>query len=199
MDFLSLCTDTVSVFKSNGEKFDNIPANVQSDLIFIPGIKPLIDSGDLIHRKMSNGGEETYEVIDPGFHEEFYGISAGYQMNVKKLGIPEAQQAIQNVTYNINGNNARINQNSTDHSTNIVNANPNAVELLAALRSELENLNISEDEKQSAVELLDVVDAQMQSEKPSRTVISAMFDALPQVATISGNMSEIIDKFQTIF
>ncbi len=197
MNFSSLCTDVVSVLKTNGDRFDGISANVQSDSIFIPGTKPFIESGDLINRKMSNGGEETYEVIDPGFREKFHSIAASYHIQVKKLGIPETQKAIQHVTtYNINGNNARINKNSTDNSTNIVNTNPNALELLAALRSELKNLNISEDEKQSAGELLDVVNTQIQSEKPSRTVISTMLAALPQVAEITEIISELLPLLQ---
>ena len=58
---------------------------------------------------MSNGAEETFLVIDPNFHEELFGMQAHYQMKVKKLGLPEAKKAIQNITYNISGNNARVN------------------------------------------------------------------------------------------
>ena len=46
----------------------------------------------MIQRKMSNGGEETYEVIDPGFHEGIGGIKAHYQMTHRKLGLPEAER-----------------------------------------------------------------------------------------------------------
>ncbi len=82
--------DTVSLIKKNGEKTDGIRANVQKRKIFInlsdffrPNI--LIETGDLILRKMSNGGEETYEVIDPGFNESSRNTQAGYQMEVKKV------------------------------------------------------------------------------------------------------------------
>lgn len=112
MGFAALMTDTVSVLKQNGDSFEGIKASVQSDKIFIEGAQPYIEAGDLVRRKMSNGGEETFKVLDPGFHEEFHPIPAGYQMKVVKLGVPGAARHIQNITYNVSGYNARINQNS---------------------------------------------------------------------------------------
>ena len=66
---------------------------------------------------MANGGEETYEVIDPGFHATFHEIEAHYQARVKKLGIPEAKKAVQILTINQYGDNSRVNQNSIDNSS----------------------------------------------------------------------------------
>lgn len=86
MSHSSLLTDTVSILKKDGTKHEGLKASVQRDKIFISGATLLIESGDLAQRKMSNGGQETFEIIDPGFHEAFHGISAGYQMQVKKLG-----------------------------------------------------------------------------------------------------------------
>lgn len=110
MAFNRFLTDTVSLLKKNGMTIDGIQASVQKDKIFIEGADILIESGDLIHRVMSNGGQETYSVIDPGFQEKFHRIPAGYQMEVRKLGLPEANRAIQNITYNISGTNNRVNQ-----------------------------------------------------------------------------------------
>ena len=128
MVFDDLLTDRVSLIKQDGSVAEGIKASVQKNKIFIQGTDHLIEPRDLIQRKMSNGGEETYEVIDPGFHEKFHGIPAGYQMDVRKLGIPEAKSAIQNITYNVTGHNARINQNSVDQSVNIVNVAPDVLE-----------------------------------------------------------------------
>ena len=89
---------------------------------------------------MSNGGEETFEVIDPGFHERFHGIPAGYQMEVRQLGIPEARSAIQNITYNVTGQNARINQNSVDQSINIIELSSDMAENIRALRDEVNRI-----------------------------------------------------------
>ena len=133
MAFDSLLTDTVSLIKQDGTTVGGIKASVQSKNIFIQGHEPLIESGDLVQRKMSNGAEETYEVIDPGFHEEFHGIPARYKMDVRKLGVPEAKSAIHSVTYNVTGNNARINQNSVDQSVNVVRWTSDVAENLEAL------------------------------------------------------------------
>jgi len=112
MPFSKLMTDVVSLIKKNGDRTDDIQASVQDKLIFINGLNILIEPGDLIYRKMSNGAEETYKVIDPGFHEKFHMIHAGYQIKHKKLGLPEARKAIKNITYNntvnIHGDNKGI-------------------------------------------------------------------------------------------
>lgn len=84
LSFSSMLTDIISVIKKDGQRFENIRASVQSDKIFIMGSVPLIEAGDLINRKMSNGGSETYLVEDPGFRENLGGIPAHYQMKVRK-------------------------------------------------------------------------------------------------------------------
>lgn len=96
MSLSSLMKDTVSLLKKNGEKTDGIKASVQKRKIFINRSDVLIETGDLIQRKMSNGGEETYEVIDPGFYERHGGIPAHYQMDVKKIELSEAKKTTQN-------------------------------------------------------------------------------------------------------
>jgi len=97
MSLSSLMKDTVSLLKKNGEKTDGIKASVQKRKIFIDRSDVLIATGDLIQRKMSNGGEETYEVIDPGFYERHGSITAHYQMDVKKLGLSEAKTITRHV------------------------------------------------------------------------------------------------------
>lgn len=109
MKFSRHMIDNISLIKKDGERIDNIKASVQSKKIFIMQSDILIEIGDLIQRKMSNGGEETYEVIDPVFYEKSHGIPAHYQIKHRKLGLPEAKKAVQNITYNqnihIGGNN----------------------------------------------------------------------------------------------
>jgi len=195
MGFAALMTDTVSVLKQNGQTFEGIRASVQSDKIFIQGTEPLIEIGDLIRRKMSNGAEETFRVLDPGFHEKFHSIPAGYQMRVVKLGVPEATKAIQNITYNITGHNARINQNSVDNSTNVVSVNPDVVELLVALRSEIFRMDLSPEQMRSASELLDTAEAQIQGGKPSKPVLSAVLKALPHAANVTAIVSSLLSMF----
>lgn len=192
MPFNDLLTDTVSLLKQNGESVDGIKASVQKDKIFIQRSDLLIESGDLIQRVMSNGAEETYKVIDPGFHERFHSIPAGYQMDVHKLGLPEAKSAVQNITYNISGTNNRINQNSTDNSINIASPSRDIQEHLDALRNEVKNLGLPQDEEIASYEVIDAVETQFKSEKPSKTVVKTLLSALPNAASIASIGSFII-------
>ncbi len=195
MGFDTLLTDTVSVLKQDGERFEGIKAAVDSDKISIMRSDILIETGDLVSRKMSNGAEETFRVLDPGFHEKFHSIPAGYQMRVVKLGVPEAAKAIQNITYNITGHNARLNQNSVDNSTNVVSVNPDVVELLVALRNEISRMDLSPEQMRAASELLDTAEAQIQGGKPSKPVLSAVLKALPHAANVTAIVSSLLSMF----
>jgi hypothetical protein len=190
--FSSLMRDKVSVLKNNGEVFDEVQASVQSKKTFIQRSDILIETGDLIQRLMSNGAIETYEVIDPGFHEGLGGIPAGYQIVHKNLGLPEAKKAIQSITYNLSGANSRVNNNSVDNSTNILNNNSELLEGVAALREEIQRINLSEQETQDALEVVDAIDIQCQSEKPSKVVVGALVKSLPTFASIASIGSLIV-------
>lgn len=185
MSISSLLKDNVSLLKKNGDRVDNISASVQSKKIFIQRSDILIETGDLIQRKMSNGGEETYEVIDPGFHESHGPIAAGYQMTHKKLGLPEAEKAVETITYNIIGPNARVNNHSTDNSTNVVNINSDVSEHIAMLRSEIERLLGDSREKQEAFEMIDAIEGQFTTEKPSKAVVKTLLASLPSAGSIA--------------
>ena len=195
MGFDTLLSDTVSVLEQDGQRFEGIKAAVDSDKISIMRSDIPIETGDLVSRKMSNGAEETFRVLDPGFHEKFHSIPAGYQMRVVKLGVPEAAKAMQNITYNITGHNARINQNSVDNSTNVVSVNPDVVELLAALRSEISRMDLSPEQMRSASELLDTAEAQIQGGEPSKPVLSAVLKALPHAANVAAIVSSLLSMF----
>ena len=192
MPFNDLLTDTVSLLKQNGEAVDGIKASVQKDKIFIQRSDLLIESGDLMRRVMSNGAEETYKVISPGFREKFHSIPAGYQMDVHKLGLPEAKSAMQNITYNISGTNNRVNQNSTDNSINIASLSSDIQGYLDALRDEVKNLGLTQDEEIASYEVIDAVETQFKSEKPSKTVVKTLLSALPNAASIASIGSFII-------
>ena len=84
MSFKNTLNDRVRVMRFSGEEHADIPASVQKNKIFIQQSDILIETGDFVERKMSNGDIELYEVIDPGFHEGLGSIPAGYQMIVKK-------------------------------------------------------------------------------------------------------------------
>lgn len=185
MVFDDLLTDTVSLIKHDGTTVEGIKASVQTNKIFIQGKKPLIESGDLIQRKMSNGAEETFEVIDPGFHEDFHSIPARYQMRVRKLGIPEAKSAIQSITYNVTGHNTRINQNSIDQSVNVVQPPPDVTDNLEALRAEIQRLIQDPSKRQEATEVVDAIEEQFNSGAPKKSVVQALVRGLPSAGSIA--------------
>jgi len=191
-DIDRLMRDKVSLLKKTGEQIENIKASVQRKKIFINRSDIMIESGDLIQRKMSNGGEETFEVIDPGFHEKFHAISAHYQMDVRKLGIPEAERAIQNITYNITGNNVRIYKNSTDNSVNIVYENPELFTKIEELREEIKTLNLTKEREVEALEIVDGIKNNIESGRPNKTIIDTLLVALPKAANIASIGSFIL-------
>lgn len=90
-----LHSDSVSLLKTNGEKVANLWASVQGERIFMQSRLGLrIEEGDLIQRSLSNGTEELYRVIDPGFYEGRLTGGPGYQMQVRKLAPADAASAI---------------------------------------------------------------------------------------------------------
>lgn len=193
MPFSELMTDTICVLKQNGERFDSIKANVQKKSIVAMTSAVLIEPGDLIQRNMSNGGVETFRVIDPGFHESFGGIPASYQMEVVKLGLPEANKAINNITYNISGNNVRINQNSIDNSTNILNVHNGISELVEQLRNEIQSITDSNINKEEALEIVQELEIQLSSETKNKTVIKSLLSTLPSIESVTNIANGIKD------
>lgn len=185
MSISNMLRDKVSLIKKNGERTDNIKASVQAKKIIIQRSDVLIESGDLIQRIMSNGGEETYEVIDPGFHEGIGSISAGYQLTHKKLGLPEAEKLVHSITYNISGSNARVNNNSVDNSTNIVNENSEVAEHITLLRQEIQRLIDSSQDQKDALEIVDAIEGQFESQAPSKAVMKTLISALPHAGSIA--------------
>lgn len=184
MTFSDMLNDNVTLMKKNGDRVEGIKASVQSKKIFINRSDILIETGDLIQRKMSNGGEETYEVIDPGFHESFGSIEAHYQMTHRKLGLPEAKAAVQSITYHISGPNARVNNHSTDNSVNTVNINPDVAEHISMLRHEVRRL-LPDNEQQPALEVVDAIEGQFESSSPSKVVVRTLLGALPSAGSIA--------------
>ncbi len=153
MPFDDFMTDKVSILKKNGDKIESVGASVQPPTIFINRGDILIEYGDLVQRTMSNGGEETFEVVDPGFKERFGGFDAHYQMQVRTLGIPEAIEAVKSINVHVSGNYARINTNSIDNSTNIYDSIEDLREHITALRSEIERIGSPDD-----LEIVDAID-----------------------------------------
>ena len=195
MSFDKNMTDAITVLKPNGEVIGDLKACVTGDEIHLQRSDVLIEPCDLIERRTSNGGKETFEVIDPGFYEASMGFEAHYQMRVRKLGLPESKQRIESITYNITGNNARVNNHSVDNSTNTVNINAEAKQYLDGIRQIIVSLS-DQKQKEEALEIVDAVEGQLASNKPSKTVVAALLSALPHMASISTLVSSLISVIQ---
>lgn len=193
MSLANMMNDSIELLKSDGTKKSGLKASVQRTKVFMDFDDILVEPSDLIIRRMSNGAEETYRVIDPGFHEKFHSIKAHYQMEVQKLGLPEAKSAQQSITFNISGNNARINQNSIDHSTNVVQIDSSAIQYLESLRKEIEGSALEAAEKTAAHEIIDEVDGAFRNGNPKKSVITALLNALPHVEKITAIAQAIIN------
>lgn len=136
-------------------------------------------------RKASNGAEETYEVINPIFHEQFGGIPANYEIEVKKLGIPEAKQHIQSITYNVSGAGARVNHQSVDNSVNTTVLDSTVAGGLSTIREEIERSGLPKAEIEAALEVVDELKQQFEAGKPRKSIVSALIGALPSIAGIT--------------
>ncbi|HHW4400202.1 hypothetical protein [Aeromonas veronii] len=184
MPFSDMMTDTVDVLKADGAKHANVKSIVDGTTITIMGPTFIVEHGDLVMRRMSNGGEETYKVLDPVFTEQFHDIPACYDLKVKKLGIPEAKAAVQHITYNFNGHNARVNNSSVDNSVNTVQIDNRAQTYINELREALKAAPLSAVGREEALEVADAIEAQFESGKPKKSVISALLAGLPALESI---------------
>ncbi|MNF58719.1 hypothetical protein D3C84_402870 [compost metagenome] len=188
--FEEFMNDTIAIQKQNGDKVEGLKASVQSPLIHLDNPAVVVEIGDLIERRMSNGAIETYEVLDPDFYEAFHGFPPHYKLRVRKLGVPEAKARVQSITYNISGHNARVNHDSVDNSTNTVTIGNDLQDYVDALRQVISTLGDAQ--RKDASEIVDAVAANLASQKPSKTVVSALLSALPHLASISTITSSIL-------
>lgn len=96
----------------------------------------------------------------------------------------KAQRAMQHITYNISGSNARVNNHSTDNSVNTVTFTT-VSNHIQELRDEIERAPLTLDKKAEAVEVVDEIEAQVASGKPKKGVLSALFASLPTIESIT--------------
>jgi len=191
--------DRIDILKQDGSAFTGIKAAVEQGKVhlnFVDGL--IILSGDLIRRKMSNGGEEIFEVIDPIFYEKFYDIPAHYELIVRRMGSQEGLQPQQNITYNISGPNARISQNSTDKSLNIALGDSRIDSLLSELRKGLEEAGLGDVECQNALEIVDEIEVQFSSGSAKEVVVKALLDSLPAITAISNLGTAILGHISRV-
>ena len=184
--------DVISLVKQDGTRTDGIRATVAgSDFIKVDGNQYVIEPNDVLLRKLSTGVEEAYRVIDPTFYDESH-FGPHYQLKVKKLGLPETRAAIQQITYNLSGVNARVNVNSTDNSTNVINVQGEVTRQLAVIREKVLQTELSDQQKSEALEVVQGADELVSTGIPKRSVMKALLGALPPALEIAASVAAII-------
>ena len=162
MSMRGLMKDTVSIVKPDGRHIDGIKAHVQPDKVFMEEhdlASFVFEEGDKVIRKLPNGSEEIYLVLDRGYYSAIGSFNAHYQAKVRKESAISTSSPP--VTYNLHGAASKVNINSIDSSTSVINM---AVDDgFQQLRTLLEQI-ICDASKKS--ELLDYVN-QMESAKGS--------------------------------
>ena len=178
-----LITDTVTVIKADGTRMGTFRAAVATGGILLEGSSVLIEVGDFIEQKLSNGATDTYEVLDPGYHENFGPMPAGYQMKTRKLGVKEAINVV-SVTNNLHGANSRINNHSTDSSINVAVVNTQVADQIIKLREEI-NSQLTGKELKDALDLVVGIESEANKLEPNKSILKALTSALPVVGNIA--------------
>ena len=117
------------ISKGNNTK-GTINASVQKNIIFTHCVDIPIEKDDILLRKLSNGMEELYKVINPVYYNGFESMPPHYELEVSKIGLDDDKQ---NSTYNINAN--KVNINSIDNSYNINNDSKIFDEMLEIIKN----------------------------------------------------------------
>ncbi len=143
MNLFSQCNEAVTVERAeDGSRRENVRALVTNDSILIPDVSVPLASGDVILRRVPSGLVERLVVTNPGFHAKFHAIPAHYKAQYRQDG--EEPEGRPGYVVNMSGENARVNINSTDNSTNVVTYQPQELaqlaEEFATLRQELVKL-----------------------------------------------------------
>ena len=130
--------DRVKLIKPDGQIIENIEAIAQPDMVFIKDEKIPVEENDIIERTLPSGVIERKMVVDPGYHGKHAGFSA-YQCKVKSIN--QINKKTQNIVYNINGTNSKVNINSVDNSTNNITVTPQEIflQLEKVISEQIEN------------------------------------------------------------
>ncbi|MEC6813735.1 hypothetical protein VXS05_01385 [Photobacterium toruni] len=146
------------------------------------------------HIIVQSGARDRWEVTDV---EDVLvqGTFSHFAAYVEKLGTkkPETNSsAVQNITYNVSGPNARVNNHSVDNSTNMsVQANTDLESLFAQLRDEIRSQDVESSVIDEALEVVDVIEVQSKQAKPNKTILGSMLNGLTSLLPHAGSLASI--------
>ena len=191
MSFEDMLNSTIFIEGGNGKKIGPFRAVLSKNRIVLFRNDVQIYPGDKVYCKRSNGIEETYTVIDPGFYEKDGNIPAAYQMTVKRTEIVGDKQPI-TITNNINMNGDRNNvyAQSIDNSVNISHRETLQT-YIDQLQEQIANLDNKKYDKAEVQELVEAIRENALSDKPSWKIIGTLAKGLPHIDGILSILEKI--------
>ena len=106
----------ITIVGADGTEKGKVRATLTSDLAVVDDTRLQIEINDEVRRRLPNGAEEAFIVLEPTFYDAFHGIRAHYQLKLRRKGANEQRITASHVT--VSGANARVNISSQDYSTN---------------------------------------------------------------------------------
>ena len=165
--FNSIPTERVTLVKKDGQRFEDLRAVVQPNLIMTNNPKIPIEDGDQFERQLPSGVVDVFTVMDSGFQQRFHSIPAHYQSKVRKnsAAVPPRPRPVAGPqgVYNLIGSNARVNIQSSDSSTNVVSVE--SAVLFDDLREAIRKSSLDSTVVQQLIQHVDA----MQSETGTKT------------------------------
>lgn len=183
--------DKVALVKADGTVAkEQVPALVTGEMIFTADKTLPVEVGDYLLRNLPNGLVEKYEVTNPKYYEVGHGEDAHFQIEVTRVGSPQAQAAaVHSITNNFSGPNSRVNINSTDNSIN-VSADFSAKQLNDFVEQVRPVLSQLPEDSQQIIEA-QLVTIEEEADKPTPTkmrVLSALQSIKSVAEGASGNL-----------
>lgn len=107
----------IAIIGPQGEERGTTKAILQDDFAMIQDTMVVVEAGDEIRRRLPNGRDEAFSVVDASYSQGLGGIPAHYQLKLQKKG-QFAPHTGGNFNVTVNGANARVNIGSQDYSSN---------------------------------------------------------------------------------
>lgn len=101
------------------------------------------------------------------------------------------------ITYHINGNNARVNHQSIDNSVNSVTISSAVMNCIRDLRDEVQRAPLSDEQRTSAVEVVDEIESQISSRQPKRAILAALLASLPAMESITSIGNNLLETLKS--
>lgn len=177
--------EPVTLVKKDGRRYEDLPAIVQSKMIFTEDPKIPIEDGDEFIRTLPSGVHERFTVTDAGFMQGFGAVMpAHYQSKVRKSTAVQPPAPQQH--FHVSGPNSRVNIGSHDASHNSVNIDTTT--LFTNVRQVVQQSSLNSDVMRQIVARIDA----MQSAPDKRDFaqrysefISAISDHATLMATLA--------------